>query len=247
MIEDYLNRQIESKSQSIGIGGFKLFARVRETTNLKSRAPSTYLEDGSPVQEHIINEPLTIQIEGDVGDIYIEKTAIESQINDLNEVVGQAAQFLPQRTQSQIQQANAIVNTFRDKVREIDNAITVGKNVLGIQPSNESLQEQFFNAMEAYHNSKLLISIEMQYRNYFPMRITDLTIVKDASGTALRFNMTAQKIRFAEPIYILNSQYKKNPAGSVSGQTSGQEDKGAQTGKEPNPSLLTRGLNALGL
>lgn len=246
MIEDLLNRQIDSKKQALGIGGFKLFARMRETTEFKSRAPTTYLENGSPVQDHIINEPLTISIEGDVGDVYIEKTAIESRVNRVNEILGQSAEYLPDRTISQIQKLNGAVNTFRDKIREIDRAVSTGKQILGLEQGGSTPQEQFIAFMEAFHDSKLVISIDMQYRSYYPMRITTLSIVKDSSGNALRFNMSAQKIRVAEPIYILNSEFKKNAAGSVSDQVGGQTDKGNQSGEEVEQSLLNRVVNLTG-
>lgn len=240
MIEDYLNRQIEPEREAVGVDGFKLFARLRETTSYKSRAPVTYLENGSPVQDHIINEPRTITIEGDVGDVYIEKTPIERGVNRVNEVIGQAAEYLPGRTTSQIQKLNGAVNTFRDKIRQIDRAIETGQQLLGDEQEDDTPQEKFIAAMEKAHDSKRLVTIQMAHKTMDMMRITDLSIVKDATGNALRFTLSAIKIRMAEPIYILNSEYKKNPAGSVEDQVGGQKDKGSQSGEEPERSLLDR-------
>lgn len=244
MIQDFLNRQIETKKDRVGIAGFTLFARVRDTTNYKSQAPTTYLEDGSPIQDHIINEPLILTIEGNVGDIYIEKTAIEKRVNRVNELIGQTSIYLPRRTQSAIQKANALVNTVRDKVRQIDRAIKTGSIVLGFESPTKPPQEAFVDLMEALYEGKALVSIDMNYRTFDMMRITDLMITKDATNSALSFNITAQKIRTVQPVYRQFTPLKKNPAASVSAQTSAQSDKGAQAGKRPNESLLTQGIRA---
>lgn len=243
MIQDFLNRRIETKKDRVGIAGFSLFARTRDVTNFKSLTPTSFLEDGSPVQEHIINEPLTLTIEGTVGDIFIEKTAIEKRVNRVNELIGQTSIYLPRRTQSAIQQANALVNSVRDKIRQIDRAIQVGSMVLGFESPSKPPQEAFIDLMEALHESKSLVQIEMNFRTYDMMRITDLSITKDANNNALTFSITAQKIRTVQPIYRQFTPQKKKPAASVAAQTSGQADKGAQAGKRPNQSLLQSGIN----
>ena len=242
MIQEFLGRLVESKKQPVGIAGFRLFARTRDVTNYKSQAPTTYLEDGSPVQDHIINDPLTITIEGNVGDVYQEKSAVETFKNKATSLLGQASQYLPAKTFAQLQKVNSLIDNVRDKVRKIQNAVRVGTNVLagfGIGSPTKSNQEKFVDLMEAIYNSKALVTIEMNYRTFEMMRITDLTITKDASDTALKFSITAQKIRTAQLVYKKNNKLKKKSAGGVASQTAAQSDKGAQAGKSPNASLLS--------
>jgi len=249
MIEALLNSQIETKSTDIGIGGFTLFARVRDVTSYTSSAPTTYLEDGSPIQDHIINDPLTISIDGVVGDVYIQKSAIEKQINQVNELLGQTEIYLPLRTQSQIQKVNALTSEFRDKVRQIDRLIDTGRSILsfGSQSNTKSNQEKFIDMMEAYHDAKALVVIDMPFRRLTQMRITDLSIVKDATSGAISFKLSAQKIRFTQPIYTLNGALRKKPSGGVANQTGGTSDKGGQSGATPSESLLSYGSRILGL
>lgn len=241
MIEDLLNRQIESKTGEVGIGGFRLFARVRDVTNYKSQAPTTYLENGVPVQDHIINDPITISIDGVVGDVFFQKSAIESAINKTNELLGQTGIYLPQRTQSQIQKINAQISNFRDKVRQVDRLIETGRNIVnfGAQTDTKSNQEKFIDMMEAYYEAKALVVIDMPFRRLTQMRITDLSIVRDFSSSQISFKISAQKVRFTQPLYKLNGELRKAPGGGVSSQTGGLQDKGAQAGKEPNQSLLS--------
>lgn len=242
MIQEFLGRLVESKKQPVGIAGFRLFARTRDVTNYKSQAPTTYLEDGSPVQDHIVNDPLIVTIEGNVGDVYQEKSAFESGLNRVNELIGQTSIYLPVKTQSQIQKVNALINKTRDKIRQVQRVATVGTNIinaLGFGSPTKSNQENFVDMMEAIYNSKALVTLEMNYRTFEMMRITDLTITKDATDTALKFSITAQKIRTAQLVYKKNNNLKKRSSGKTSSQTAAQADKGAQAGKTPNRSLLS--------
>lgn len=241
MIESAINRRIESKKDRVGIAGFTLFARTRDVTNYKSQAPTAYLEDGSPVQDHIINDPLTLTIGGVVGDMYIEKTAVEARANKINETIGQTSVYLPKWSQSAIQQANALANKVRDKARQVDNAIRVGSMVLGFQSPTKPPQEAFVDLMEAMHDSRALVKIEMGYRTYDMMRITDLVVTRDADNNALTFSLTAQKIRVVQPVYTQFSELKKSPAKGVKAQVSSKAEKGAQYGKAvpENASMLT--------
>jgi hypothetical protein len=242
MIQDLLNRQFETQTGEVGIGGFKAFARIRETTNYKSTAPATFLEDGSPVQDHIINEPITITIDGSVGDVYIVKSPIEARINQVNETLGKTGIYLPLKTQSQIQKANALISDFRDRVRQVDRVIETGRDVLnfGSESGVKSDQEKFIDMMEAYHDSRTLVVIDMPFRRLTNMRITDLSITRDANNNALTFKLSAQKIRFTQPIYRLNGELRKAPAGGVANQAGDLSDKGAQAGKQPAGSVLSK-------
>jgi hypothetical protein len=241
MIQNFLNRNIESKKEQVGIAGFSLFARVREVTNFKSQAPVTYLEDGSPVQDHIINDPITLTIEGVVGDIYIERSPLEKRLNKINALIGKTTQFLPQRTISAIQKTNAAINKFRDRVRKIESAVQAGTSILGFTSPTKPPQEAFLDLMEASFEGKQLVKVEMRYRTYEEMRITDLSLSKLAESDAVSFSLTAVKIRKVQPVYAENSELKKSPSGGVAGQTAGQADKGAQAPKPPQQSLLSRG------
>lgn len=246
MIQNFLNRNIETKKEQVGIAGFSLFARVREVTNFKSQAPVTYLEDGSPVQDHIINDPITLTIEGVVGDIYIEKSPLEKRLNQISALIGKTTQFLPQRTVSAIQKANAAINKFRDKVRKIESAVQAGTSILGFTSPTKPPQEAFLDLMEASFEGKQLVKIEMRYRTYEEMRITDLSLSKSAESDAVNFTLTAVKIRKVQPVYAENTQLKKAPSGGLGGQASPQANKGAQAPKPPQDSLLTKGAKVFG-
>lgn len=250
MIENFFKQQIETKKEGVGIGGFSIFARVREVTTYKSQAPTTYLEDGSAVQDHIINDPMTVTVEGVVGDIHLTASPIQSRLTPVNKLIGQTSSFLPQQSVAAVQRAQSVINTFQDRLRKYTSAANAGAEFLGLGSPIKPPQEAFLDAMEAAHESRQLIKIEMAYRTYDDMRITDLAVTKSAEDTALSFALTAVKIRKVAPVFTPNSVLKKSPAGgAVSVQTASKTNAGAQAGKDiatGERSLLARGLGVFG-
>ena len=72
-IRDYINGQFENDGkdgEEVGIGGFTAFAQVSEKFKSSASVPVTYLENGTHVNDHIIREPKTISIEGNVSDLF---------------------------------------------------------------------------------------------------------------------------------------------------------------------------------
>lgn len=229
------------RKAEIGIGEFTLFARVSDTTNYKSRSPVSFVEDGSALDDHIINEPLSISIEGEVGDIYLRKSPAEREINRANAAIGQTSIYLPARTQSQLQKINALASTVRDRIREIERLRSLGKNILDKfkgRTDGKSPQEQFIDQMEAAHNQKALIKIDMPFRQYDNMRIQNLSFTRKSESGALRFKLDAAQLRIAQPLYRVNSLVG-NAASGVENQLGAQSNKGAQEGKEPSQSFAS--------
>jgi len=77
-IRDYINGQFENDGkdgEEVGIGGFTAFAQISEKFSRSAKVPTTFLEDGSHVNDHIIREPLTVSIEGNVSDVYAQPSA----------------------------------------------------------------------------------------------------------------------------------------------------------------------------
>ena len=242
-IIDLLNREKASSANTeIGIGGFSALVRVNESTTLTSKVPTTYLEDGSFAQDHIIIDPVILSIDGDVSEIHIKPTAFSEDLSRINSNVGVIAQYLPAKTQTQIQQANALIGDFTDRIRQVDKIIADGKQALSFlgnqSPTGKDLQEKFIDAMESLHYGKQLVSIDMPYRRHDNMRITSVQVARDNKGKNIKFKITAQEVRFAATIFIDASEFMKSPAAGLGGQTDGVTDKGPQAGEEVEQSLL---------
>lgn len=241
-VTDILGMAVGGKAkEKIGIGGFTLYARINETVSRSSRVPTSWLEDGSYAQDQIIVDPLTITISGEVSDVYIERESAIEALTRAQGVVGVVETYLPTRTQSQVQRINSIINDATDKLREVDRAINTGKQVFGFFGAGSGAKtnrELFIDAVELWTDGKQMISIETPYRLYDSMVITSISITRNNEHEALAFNLSAQKIRFAETIYSDTSNYFKNPSSGLEGKTDSVTDNGPQKPKDIDESLL---------
>jgi len=241
-----------ASTQQVGIGGFTMFARVSDQTQYSTASPTSTVEDGSYIGDHLINAPIKLTISGDVADLFIQappQSASESRIP----TIAQMNSFLPKRTVSQIQRVNKAIDSAADRYRSINNSINdgikIGLSVSGIsgnKTGTKSLREQFIDYIESLHYGKQLVSISMPFRLHDSMAINDVTITRDNQRNALSFTLTAQKFRIAKTVFSDVSKFYKKPAPAVKSQVGKTVDKGVQSpksgdgaGKKKEKSLLS--------
>jgi len=229
-LSDYLNRETQAPAkEEIGIGGFTALVRIRESYKLTASAPATPVEDGSVVNDHIILDPLTISIEGDVSDVHLRASPILRALRRTQAEIGNmTSQYAPARTQTQLSQISALANDALDAARRIDALLDAGEQVgslFGNQDAgSKTNREAFLDYLEALRNSKRLINIDMPYRHLDSMVITSLTINYDNEIDASSFALEAQKVRLAE---LQFAQVQKRAEGT-NGQTDAETNKGKQ-------------------
>lgn len=220
-----------SSTQEVGIGGFTLFARVSDSTAYETQAPTSVVEDGSYIGDHLINGPIKVTINGDVADIFVAAKARSASEKRLP-TVGVVNSFRPGRTPSQQQIVAAIIDSFSDRRRDIDELMSGGqaaKQITGSSATGKSYREQFIDFIESVHYGKQLVAVSTPYRMHDNMAITSVIVTRDNQRNALTFSLTAQKMRIAKTIFVNASQFYKKPAPAVKSQTAGTADKGAQT------------------
>lgn len=237
-----------SSLEEIGIGGFTLFARVSDQTQYSTASPTSVVEDGSYIGDHLINAPIKISISGDVADVFYNAPA-KSKSDSRMPTVGRTTSYLPERTPSQQQRAGKVTDSAGDRRRDINEQISLGTNsgdFTGNKSGSKLIREQFVDFIESIHYGKQLVKISMPYRTHDSMAINEVTITRDNQRQALTFTLTAQKFRIAKTIFSDVSRFYKKPAPSVKSQTGGTADKGVQSpksgdgaGKKKEKSLLT--------
>jgi len=245
-IRDYLNWQYpsdtDSDSETVGIGGYTAFAQVSEKFSRSAKVPTTFLEDGSHVNDHIIREPLTVSIEGNVSDVYAQPSAPVAAFQEAQTQVGNITQYAPARTQAQLSRVSGLVNDFTNAVDRVDAAIDATQGAakyLGQQDSEAQTNiEAFLKKMEGLQATDKLIKISTSFKNYTDMYITSLEVTRDNQSKAISFNLEAQKVRIAQTLFTKTTA-AQNAAIATNGQTDGETDKGAQEGEEVEESLST--------
>lgn len=236
-------RQREPQLEEIGIGGFVLLARVRNSTTLTARAPTTPLEDGSFASDHIVNEPMELIIEGEVSNIHVRPSPQLALQRRLSSEIANISVYAPPRTQAQLSRVEALINDASDAVRAIDDLIDSGRQALEFfgnkDTDSKGLIEQFIDYVESLHYGKQLFSISMPFRVHDNMVMTSVEMDEDNMNDNLGFTLRAQKIRFVETEVADVSEFFPNASSNLNGQQEGESDKGAQAGEEVPRSFLS--------
>jgi hypothetical protein len=233
IVSDYINGVFGDASggQEVGIGGFTTLSRVSERVARTRDVPTTYLEDGSHINDHIIRNPLQIFIEGVVGDTFVLPSPLARALTDASADIGVITQYAQGRTATELQSIVALSNDVFTTVNQIDVIVesTQSFGNVGFTGTKSNI-EKFIDAMEGIHNSDSLIVIDAPGRTYENMVITSIDYDRDNTSKVLNFRIEAQQFRFAETGFAEVQQVAKNPASATNGQTAGAADKGPQEG-----------------
>lgn len=225
-----------SSEEEIGIGGFKLFARVNQSTQYKAQVPDFVLEDGSYVNDHIINNPLVLSINGEIGGTFFKK--LQSYIPDFltgsqQNAINNVSVYLPSRTTSQLSMINGLRSDANSYLSQLNRIESVGTELYDVfngttAQTEKDNQEQFITFLESVYYSKQLIDIEMPYKKHTTMALTDLSIERNNTEDSVKFTASFKKVQFAQIVYTSASKYFKKPSSSASTKTESKKDKGSQ-------------------
>jgi len=236
VIRDYINGRNRSLQGSadveVGIGGFTLFAKVTDSSEYTAQVPTQVLEDGSVATDHIINNPLTLTINGEVSDQHIRLAPPLPITIPSDSAVGQISGLLPNRTQAQLNKTQSIGQSVMDAVDRADRLINIGRSAFGAfnpqESPNKPLREQFIDFIEAVYYGKQLISVDAAYRTHEDMAITTLSVSRDNQFEVIRFEITVQKVESVELVYTDIQQFYQAPAPATQASVAGRTDQGAQ-------------------
>ena len=239
-IEQFFGRErTPNQLTQIGIGKFTLMANVNETSKLSSTIPVTYLEDGSAVSDHIILNPPILEISGEVGDITLDNSDFDNLLENIQNSTGIIGFYVAKRTQSQLQQANLLINNIENKINAVNRILDDGEQILDLfgltkkNTSEKTNQELFINSMESAHYGRQLLSINMPYRTYKNMRITSIVTTKTNESSGLQYTIIAQQFRFVRTQIV--AVQANNPTPNLNGQTENKNTVGTQTGDNVAP------------
>lgn len=246
-----LSRQVfgynnKDDRQKVGIGGYTLDVRISESIQFTSDVPENPVEDGSVIHDHIINKPLQITLDGEVADIKVKSEFVPVPLIN---VVDKTSNFLTtispiKRTVQQSEKIQKKAQSIADAYNKVNDLLEQGQDLYDFFTGQKSKTEQdsFFDFMEMVYQNKLLITIEMPFRNYENMRITSLTVIKDnETNQRLKYKISAKEVRIAKTIMVDKTslkKYFKNPTRSSSPKTQSKENKGVQEGTKQKKSFL---------
>lgn len=259
-VENVLSRErFSTPLEQIGVGGFSLFARVNESLSLKADNPTTYVEDGSSLNDHRVKKPEALTITGVVGEVYRAPNTLVDRVQVIDDNLGQITQYFPRLTATQNLNYKAVSSNAISQINKIDDLISAGtqaNSLLGnLDNISKPLGEQFIDAMESIHYGNQLISIEMPYRVFDSMSIKSITVDRSNASKGIEFTIEAERIRIADLSFVAvervpvrnggtAEKVSGSPAQSLNGQAETISDKGAQEGRKvPDEEVRSSGLS----
>jgi len=235
---------IGSNYQRIGIAGFIFYASVGETSSKTATVTSNPIESGSMINDHIIKNPTTITIEGEVANIFLETEIRPELIQELVPPIGIIQDYLPQRTQTQTSKINGLLATVDDFFIAADTAIEKGQQLYDFftgKQADTSITSKFLEFFDQVYESNSVIDVECIDKIFNNMAIVSF-IINKANPNNYTFTISLQRITEAETILI---ELVKNASGDAKAQGAEITDKGTQQAKEVDQSFATALIEAL--
>lgn len=237
ILDGFTQAQASGKDsvKKVGIGGYSMFARVRDSTEYPAQVPVDVLEDGSNASDDIINGPITIKISGVVADVYVDAkpNSSFSLMPDYSKY-GEVVEYIPSKTQQQLQRMNEIADRAEQKILETKRLVDKGADLFGlvgnpVAGGAKSIREQFLDFIEAVYFGKQLISVEVDYRTHENMALSGLVISTDNQTLETKFEANFTKVNFSQLTTAPIEQHFKSPSAAAKSKTAGVANKGAQT------------------
>lgn len=239
-INGFANKQ---DNQQIGIGGFTAGVRIEENIILESEVPDSPLENGSVASDHVINKPVIVSFTGVIGDIDLKPVPVIDITTRANQNLGAVSVLIPPRTQTQISKINGLVSSAYDIAKRVDGLVAAGEQIFSIFEPNQSksASDQFFAAINQLREAKALIDIETNFGIYKNMAIISTSLPRSLGQQKdLVYSIRAKQLTFAETVFSQVKELKRNPGTGLQGQAQDLIDKGVNSGKEVQESLLSK-------
>ena len=249
-VKGFLDKQLfGDKKTDVGIAGFTAYAKISGSVERKSTIPSTILEDGSAITDHINNDLIVVTITGNVSEVFTTPSPTTGFISDTLGSVGVITSFLPERTQAQLSRANGVAADLNSAINTadsvLDSAQKIAQTVGLIDDASTDNREEFINTVNALWLSKSQIPIETPYFTVENMSIESFVTTDNNKDDSVNFKISLKEIKTAETQLVSVTKIAPNPAPSVKGQAQSLKDKGVQAGKEPSQSFLSYAVGLL--
>lgn len=200
-----------------GIAGFKFQCPETETINLQNDITTHYVENNSPIQDHIASKPVELTLTGFQGDYFYSLHKIESALSEVVSGVAIIASLMP-KLDAFTQQAKARIELL--KKNQIDRVAGNNKILKGLLEKTsgvpqyliangvdlfkifqnlyklKSAQTRAFLFLEALRNSRLLFSVETSWKRFDNMAVQSITCTRDNNADITGFTAKLMQMDF---------------------------------------------------
>lgn len=229
-------------ANSKGISGFVFDIPAGENVSLESDVTDHYTENGSFVNDHVVNKPIKITLRGFIGELVFKKEkGLAGLIRDLGTKLSQVTGYLGSYTPGFVQKAGQIITQTDVALNAINSTVQQSQNVVsylsGNVTPNNSKQAEAYYKLEALRNSKTPVAVDTPWKFYGSMIIVSISFDQDdKSNDITDISVTLKEFRTVDLGAVsFNGALFKQP-NEV--QSSSPTDSGPIPGKPNNKTFL---------
>lgn len=243
--------EIPEFSQQGEISGFLFDVKGRDELNLTSDITDHYIEDNSAIQDHIAIKPITIRLNGFVGEVrtnydantwqntiatYASKSTALSYLAP--EITTQAKSVFNQmeRLYGLYEKANNSIYSKDDPTKR--NLYNTFKGTAAAQ--TETRQQEAFQYFKKSWQARQTFTIQTPWQTLKQMAITNLRATQyDETKFVTEFEITFKQLRFASTLTrgLTAGEMEQLKTEKLAQQATEQQDKGVQNGTKKSFAL----------
>lgn len=222
-----------------GIAGFKFNCPQREEILLQNEITDHYMDDGSVVQDHMIQRPIEITLNGLQGDYFYAVGTIEAILAKVTPAITLCTTIMPllspiakqQKTLFQAAKA-ATGNTLKNLVKA-EGAYLTG-NYMDLFETFQTIfklksaQARAYMFFEALWKSQLPFTVETSWRRFDNMVVKSVKPIRDNNADITDFTITCKQVHFVSTTVI----DLKNVSNLTRAQMAAKVSKGIDKGKK---------------
>lgn len=251
-------KYLDEKSSSMlmvagrkGISGWVFDIPMGESLTSKVNVSKNYMENGSVINDHAINEPDEVTLSGLVGELVFRKPqGIEGTLNEITSRLGAVNAYLGPFTQGATQKAALIASQAAYVANQ---AKAIAKRAKGVvdffqgEDASLTLQQKAYLEITALQKTHQLVSVVTPWTIHYNMIIVSVNPSQDESSNDYSlFSVTLQEMRFTdiETTTFDEGNYKS----AIDAQSAATADAGKVAGKELEGNTMALKLGkAMGL
>lgn len=233
---------LDEKSQAIlviagsrGINGWVFDIPTGESLTSKVNISKHYMESGSFINDHAVNEPDEITLTGLVGELVYRKpqgiegglTALASRLSTVNAYLGPLTQGATQKAAAIATQAAYVANQAKAIAKRAGNVVDFFRG----EEATLTLQQRAYFELMALQKTHQLVWVLTPWNIHYNMLVSMVGARQDeTSNDYTDFSVTLQEARFAsvETTTFDEGNYKS----AIDAQSAATEAAGKVAGKE---------------
>lgn len=241
---DRVNNEIPtSDDKLVSIAGLTAFADNITNVTQPAKATEYYLEDGSNASDHIIQNPLEIEIDGYVANVLRYRknpTVLSRATGDSLAIIGK---YTNNQTQAQINKAISYGQSLSDLYSKYDQIVRDGLSIyelFGDKDNQSDFTTIFYQQMTKFKNSGQLIKVKTKIATYENLVIENFIFTQDFNNKdSASFKLNLKQIRFVSNRQETVSPLIGRSSGNMQNQVSSKASKGLQNGQETSVNLVS--------